>query len=404
VFIAAAILWDAREKSNGASSQCLTSRGLSDENRYADKALSPKEDSMFRSIWLVLFLAAIAGWSCEPGSDHGRAGADGDADGDGDTDGDGDGDGDTDSSTDSDICDEQDFAIEIAPVRLMILLDMSYSMVDPDVADPTNWSYARPALVSLLTNWKGSQIEFGLDTFPDSFGIFEPCSVTNPIKINAGPGNEQDIIDYLNSTTPNGGGTPLYCGMANFLDSGYAAGFPDAGVESYLVVVSDGADNCGVNCGMFSVANPSQFAQLTQDLLADGIKSIAIGFGAGVNSTAQNQLNAIAQNGGTPFTTYFYAELQEELEDAFELIAGEVISCVYDIEDPDASADPDNVNFYFDDEVVLYDEDCAEGIGWTWVDGGNNQVEFCEEACNQLKGGEVQTISAKFGCPTQIIE
>ena len=33
-----------------------------------------------------------------------------------------------------------------------------------------------------------------------------------------------------------------------------------------------------------------------------------------------------------------------------------------------------------------------------------NTVLFCEEACAQLQGGEVDTISAKFGCPTIPVE
>ena len=56
-----------------------------------------------------------------------------------------------------------------------------------------------------------------------------------------------------------------------------------------------------------------------------------------------------------------------------------------------------------DNEVVPYDEECAEGIGWTWTDATHTAVEFCEEACAELQGGEVETISALFGCPTQVL-
>ncbi|HUT77603.1 MAG TPA: vWA domain-containing protein [Polyangia bacterium] len=367
---------------------------------------------MIRTTTLALMVAAVllAALACEPGSDSARSGADADADGDtdgdvdgdsdSDTDGDADGDSDSDGDTDT-ICDEQDFAIEIAPVRLMILQDMSYSMVDTTVADPTNWSHARPALINLLTTWTGSQIEFGFDIFPDSSQPVLGCGVSDPIQIDAAAGTEQDIIDYLNSHTPNGGSTPLYCGMQNFLTPAYASGFPEPGIESYLLVVSDGADLCGVSCSIWGSATAAQLGQVTASLLAADVKTFVIGFGSGVSAS---QLNAIAGNGGTSFDTYFHAENQAQLEDAFELIAGEVISCIYDIDDPDAAADPDNVNFYFDGEVVLYDEGCAEGIGWTWVDEAHTQVEFCEEACNQLKDGLVTIISAKFGCPTQIVE
>jgi hypothetical protein len=367
--------------------------------------------------WTIIIGIAALGVSlaaaCEPDESHDSAGADADGDSDSDSDGDGDTDGDGDADADSDtdtICDEQDFAIEIAPVRLMILQDMSYSMADPEVANPTNWSQARPALVNLLTDWAGEQIEFGFDIFPDDTSTaFQGCHTEGPVIFDTAAGQEGQIIDYLNGNTPDGAATPMFCGMADFLDTGYAASFTDAQADSYLLVVSDGADNCGEGCctTLNPFAHPEcwategEFVTMTQQLVDAGIRVFVIGFGEGVD---ESQLNAIAQSGGTDFTTFFDANDSQSLQDALEIIAASVVTCVYNIDSPDASADPDNVNFFFDGEVVLYDEGCAEGIGWTWVDEDHTQVEFCQGPCAELQGGTVTTISAKFGCPTQIVE
>jgi hypothetical protein len=140
----------------------------------------------------------------------------------------------------------------------------------------------------------------------------------------------------------------------------------------------------------------------TEALLAAGIKTITVGYGDNADEEA---LDAIAAAGGTEFDEYLPAVDSEALQDALETVGGSIISCIFEIDEPDASADPDNVNFYFDDEVVPYDEDCAAGVGWTWVDPPDNtMIEFCEEACNELQGGLVDEVSAKFGCPTVGIE
>jgi hypothetical protein len=349
---------------------------------------------MKRNLCLVLGFAllAVTRLGCESGDVL--------RDGNGDADVDTDGDGDSDSDTGS-VCDEQNFEIERVPVRLMILQDMSYSMSDPEVANPTHWTHARPALIALLINWTGQGIEFGFDIFPDSNQAFYGCHVTAPIQIDAALDNEQQIIGFIEGYTPYGESTPLWCAMDNFTEPGYAPLFTADGGQPYLLVVSDGEDLCGTGCQIGGAASAGEMGMVTAQLLGNGIKTFVIGFGSGVSAA---QLNAIAQNGGTPFTTYFNAQNGEQLQEALETVAASVVSCVWDIEEPAATADPDNVNFYFDDEVVPYDENCEMGIGWTWTDESHTQVEFCDGACDQLVAGGVDEISAMFGCPTVVIE
>ncbi|MCP4683955.1 MAG: hypothetical protein GY867_00775, partial [bacterium] len=78
--------------------------------------------------------------------------------------------------------------------------------------------------------------------------------------------------------------------------------------------------------------------------------------------------------------------------------------CVYEIQTPEEEIDPTETNFYFDDKIVGYDPDCANGVGWTWTDTTQTKVEFCKEACDELKGGTVENIRATFGCPVVPVE
>ena len=305
-----------------------------------------------------------------------------------------------DASDGSEICDEQDFSIDIIPVRLMILQDLSGSMMGE------KWTAAQGALTTLLNNWPGIEIEFGYDIFPDgsqgdSGGWW--CGTVNPVQIDTAINNQADIIAHQNTVDPDLGYglTPLWCGMNNFNTPTYAPLFTDPNVASYLLVVSDGQDSCGVTCphGGGSVTE-GELRSVTQALLVNGIQTVVIGFGTGVDP---DQLNAIAQEGGTPWTTYFTASDQASLATAFDQIATSVIGCTYDIDEPSAEANPDEVNFYFDDVVVAYDASCLGGEGWTWVDATHTQVEFCDQACSDLKAGNISEISAKFGCPTVIV-
>ncbi|MFO8074270.1 MAG: vWA domain-containing protein [Polyangia bacterium] len=372
---------------------------------------------------MALLLAA-----CEPTAEIGRdddddGAADADSDADSDTDGDADADSDADGDADTGtFCDEQDFPISLVPPRLMLLVDFSFSMtdpIDPDALNPQDkWPVARQALIEMVTGY-GGQLHFGTDIFPDGSGS-NKCEVDDPVEYDIQLDSGSAIISYYTSaSTPNGNGTPLYCGMQNFLDPTYAPVFNDPEAPSYLVVVSDGADLCGTGCFYCGPFNQSaecddidvELGELTAQLYDEqGIRTFAIGFGDDAVSAdvAEDQLGAIAANGHTDVDQYLDAADEEALYAALDVIAESAVSCTYSIDEPDASADPDNVNFYFEvegaEEVVPYDEDCQEGLGWTWIDEEHTEIEFCEQPCQQLQTGEVTEISAKFGCPTVVVE
>jgi hypothetical protein len=256
----------------------------------------------------------------------------------------------------------------------------------------------------MLTTFEGDFL-FGFDTYPDVAGSMS-CQVGGPVWFDCAPGQEGAIIDWLSWNAPvSGSGDPLVMEMDVLLtDDAYAPGFTSATApgERYLVVVSDGDDCCGpygaYDCGNSYV---DEIVDRTSQLFDAGIKTIAIGYSESADAAA---MDAIAANGGSEFTTYLSANDEDALIGAFETIAGSIVSCVFEIEEPDASADPENVNFYFDDVVIPYDEGCAAETGWTWVDEAHTIVQFCDAACADLQGGGVDSVSAKFGCPTIEIE
>ncbi len=362
-------------------------------------------------LWAVLLLMIAPGCGDDRAGDDddNDNGGDGDADGDDDdddgfdTDGFDDDDDDDDTDIiDTEVCDLQEIQLEAKLPKLMILEDVSGSMVTDEDGNPVEkWNQAKAALTNMVNDFE-KDVDFGLDIFPDGSG-FDNCGVSNPVLADCADENAQTIIDHLNGISPDGA-TPLRDGMQNFTNTNYAPSFTSVDANSYLLIVSDGQDTCG---GIFNPVTPQVLGTLTARLLNDhDIKSFVIGFGDGVDP---DQLNAIAENGGTDFNTYLIAEDQASLEAALESIVDTLISCIYEVLHPDdPNVDVDNVNFYFVingvEQRIGWDDNCAAGKGWTWRNPEHTIVEFCAEACETLQSGVVESILIEYGCDPVPIE
>jgi hypothetical protein len=355
--------------------------------------------------WIALACLPTA---CEASSsvDGGGSDADADADVDADTDADVDSDADADSDgdadggpdTDTDVCDEANFEIDLVPGKLMILQDFSSSMAEND-----KWSQARDALTTVMSAPAFSSIEFGLDLFPDS----SDCDSAT-LQQACAPGSVASILSSLAGMEPATGSslTPLYCAYENFLHADYGAGLLGTGDTTYILLVSDGEPTCTTyECdGSYTDVTPAMMGNLAAQLVALGVRTYVIGFGFDGDP---DYLDQIALNGGTG-TSVISVSDTAGFEAALTTVAGAAVSCTYDIGAPDSSADPDDVNFFFDEgsaeEVVPYDADCAAGTGWMWANDEHTMITFCDAACEELSSGVVDSVTVEWGCPTIVVE
>lgn len=365
---------------------------------------------------VVLFLLAtgmaLMVYGCEEGDSAGTGvGDDESGQGTGDTDTDIDLDNDTDVDSDSDldvdndadgdgdgggdICAEEDFDIEFKRARVMVLLDNSGSMTE-SAGGSTKEEQAVIAIKTLVTDPVNQDKEFGLDIFPDGTGMDPTCGTNGPPPVPIAVNNQQNIVDYLDNHYDPDGATPLVNALKYYTNQANAtsSGLYEENTNGYIIVVSDG----GETCAMFQIV--SQIRTAVQQLVDQyNIKLFAIGFGSGVSA---QELNAIAQNGGTTITTYLQADNLTQLQSAFAQIAEEAVSCRFEITPQDEDeVDLDEVNFYFDGEVVPMDPNNQNG--WNWVDDEKTTMEFYGDFCEQLKNGEVEKVSATFGCPTVVV-
>lgn len=314
----------------------------------------------------------------------------------------------TENSPDSEICGEEEFNINQVTPDMLIILDRSNSMHYNGFWDPT-----RDAVVNIAMTYQNSVL-FGLMVFPDLSCVNGMPSQCNPgrtpiveVALNNGE-SIQSALSFMDTC----GGTPIAQTLVNAHN--YLIGLTDTNPK-YILLATDGAPNCnnsldGSTCRC-TCTDPSVCAPCTElssnclddtgtydaidDLYDDGIKTFVIGM-----STAAEEwgdvLSAMARHGGTD--ALYPAEDPAQLEDVFDRITGMIATCEFDLNPSDA-ADPHKVNFYFDGVVVPMDSNNENG--WNWVD--DDTIRFYGSYCDQIMNGDVNTISAKYGCPTIMI-
>jgi len=226
----------------------------------------------------------------------------------------------------------------------------------------------------------------------------------------------------------------------------------------FILLATDGAPNCNPagDIGSCDHSDPdaADVPHFPEECLDDictynaalqlanaGIPVFVIGVGDSLASWDE-EMNNIADWGGTG--SYYPATDASDLQTALEEITGAAITCEFYVEweeseggVPDQSPDPP---YTFVDKAcdkvwvlgvptgatdssqyveMAYMNDCASEdpgsglFGWHWqgIDlpaedldtiaeelDQCNTIELCPEACNMLKEGEWETVTAKFGC------
>jgi hypothetical protein len=340
----------------------------------------------------VLFVLCVASIGCGeqgPAGDDGGAGADADADADGDSD-----------TNDSDgVCAEEPLDLQLAGVKVMLVVDSSASMMDSWFGGEDKWTETIAAVDAFVNDPANADTWFGLHTFPNLWLGFVPTCDTQPAPaIDLAQGNGAEIVQWMTDNPPGLISiTPMLSSLEYYLGAAPTE-LHDATTSNYIVLLSDGADDCYVPTLLQDYRKYNLLAGITDDLKdVVNIDTIAIGLGEDVSA---DELNAIAAHGGSSFTSYIPAADGPALQAAFQEIAQSIHPCKYILPSPDADFDATKVNFYFDGAIVERDRTHADG--WDWTESDELEVEFFGPSCQAIKDGSVTDVAAKFGCPTQI--
>ncbi len=319
------------------------------------------------------------------------------------------------------------------PPNLYFLVDRSSSMSEA-IGTLSKYKAARKVLGDLLAVI-GHRVSFGATIFPeaadDSCGpgveIFPPTLGGLPPCDGSLDPTLKAFLAAFGRYAPDGQ-TPTYAALSNLRPELEAL----AG-DTFLVLITDGAPNCSsddATCdpsGCLPNIEGDSFGQLacTPEFnccdpantfpgaaencvdgdrtageiarLADhGIPTYVVGMPGA--EPYVDVLNQFAEAGGTARkgdVEYYAVVDEDELESALYAIGtGVAIRCSIELDAP--PDDPNEVNVYFDGELVPADP----VDGWSWADPTTIQVNGA--ACDRLKSGDVIDARAVFGCDTVV--
>jgi len=247
----------------------------------------------------------------------------------------------------------------------------------------SKWEIAKAAVAHLLEVY-GNEVRFGLMLWPgldQSCDQGEDCGL-GAIFVDVGDGTAAAINAFLAGAGTCQFGTPIGANVA--LTAGYA-GLHDPARANYLLLVTDGQENCD--------GDPVGAVTALRALVPD-VKTFVVGFGGEVDQT---QLGNMAVAGGTgrgADPQYYQADDAAQLDAAFLAIGASVLSCSYVLDE--VPPDADSLFVYLD--RVETPRDAGHAQGWDY-DAATNQMTFYGATCDALRGGGVGELIIVYGCP-----
>ncbi|MCP4674125.1 MAG: VWA domain-containing protein [Deltaproteobacteria bacterium] len=289
---------------------------------------------------------------------------------------------------DGETCATHDSFLKFPGVAAMLVQDVSGSMMNTG-----KWRGATTAITNMIVDDRNNRSEFGLSIFPSGM----QCEIATSPEVSIGGADSRlMIIEWITRNMPSiVGGTPLVAALKRLINR--PGGIEETGTSGAIIAITDGADTCAPTKDQ---KVSEQLEEITKELVSQhNVRVFAIGYGGSANA---DQLNAIANAGNTGLTEYQKAGDAQELEEVFKQISSMVTSCVFNVPYAGPDADYNQVNFYFDGEVVP--KDPTETEGWNWTNEVmKEEIEFFGKHCDKLRAGEVTDVVIEFGCETATI-
>jgi hypothetical protein len=287
------------------------------------------------------------------------------------------------------VCGGTSATLNQKPADVLLLLDRSGSMActmtdrsldcrPAGFLSQDRWTVLSQGLHTVLSG-SMSGINWGLKLFAspssDSCGV----SAGADVPVGAGKGTEIELR-MLNTSLSSATPTRVAIEAA----TNYLLGIKDANPK-YILLATDGQPNC---------TNPKRPSDNTSDLAAtkqalvaagkEGVKAFVIGVGPSVDN-----LNELADAGGT--ASFYPAASADQLAEALQAIAGQVISCTY----PLGKVPPvlEKVGVFL--EKVQVPPSSTEG--WSYA-AGNDSIIFNGSYCAGIKSGKYKSFEVIFGC------
>ena len=299
-------------------------------------------------------------------------------------------------------------------VNVMIAVDGSASMAH-------HWTRVQDAVKKLRSENPNS--DFGLHMFyadpPEDLDAVlnksSLCGKTENLVLDVGKRSQQELLDFLTDAPPGANNallpsSPLVEPINYYLEN--ATKLADPTRTNYLVIISDGVDNCFGSAFTNPADKRLALEKLAVELVKRNIRIIPVGFvpepdqqmgmAAEARAAARAEaLDTLAKFGGSGLDKALAAEKPEDLLTVIGQVGTQVLSCRFSIPaalDPSASLNPFELSFTINGNPVARDRTHKDG--WDFVDGNTSNVELSGKPCQAVRAnGKVE---AKKSCATDV--
>jgi hypothetical protein len=300
-------------------------------------------------------------------------------------------------------------SVQVTPTRsvpnAMFLVDQSGSMTSGFGGGQNRWEAAHSAVTSVVSQLD-SIVRFGLTTYQSENGDDNPPCPRFDTQVAMQLDNLSTINMSYPATFPGGEDTPTGDSI-DALVSIIQADPPPADGPTIIVLATDGEpDSCEV-----PDPNPTAGAQAEAVAAAQNafdnanIQTFILSVGTEVsNAHLQDMANVgigLAEDGSEGNATFWVATDPQSLEDAFNQIISDSISCEVQIDKPfddkeKACNDPES-------DVRLNGTPLSCPTDWRVKPGADDIIELVGSACDTFKSGAA-TLTAVFPCGAIVVE
>lgn len=308
-------------------------------------------------------------------------------------------------------------AINIEPVGVNVMI-----AVDGSKAMANHWEALQLGIKKLIEENISSN--FGAHLFyanvADFQGIidnFNFCGKTVNDVLDVGPDQQTKVLPFIGAAPPGPGSDfysfrPLVDPLDYYLTSMTKLADPKA--TNYLVVISNGQDNCFGTIFANNADKLLTYEKLAVELVKKNIRILPIGFdgataervprpgGGGTLMTNFEALDRLAKFGGTGLTKALTADSTDGLTEAIAAVSRSVRTCrfsVPDVLDPAKNLNPFTLQFLVNG--VALQRDRTHKDGWDFVDGNTSQAETFGPSCDAIKAGK--PLTAQTACSSDAV-
>jgi len=280
---------------------------------------------------------------------------------------------------------------------------------DPDTAEVTRWQGIHEA-VSTIIDARCSYDAFALWLYPsaEATNAYDESACLVPYwpDVNPDLGNGDHVLYTLppaNAGPPDlVGGSPAAATYDDAIEY-LVELFPD--LEKLVVLLAHLPAQCAEGSNDATELLEAYDGTLLQSLEHAreelGIYTVVVGVDIDEDVTPEavdripdgvspfEVFNDLAIAGGMPRTgpqKFYGATDLIDLQSAVECQGGDMVGCVFEIDEGPEGSDPFLTELRLQDVLVPYIEDCATEDGWTYTNPGGpyNIIELCGQSCTDL--------------------